>query len=276
MTSLVLGSVTDNLSWDQCKYWVNSLNRSGYDGDKLIVIFGENVQLANNFKQNGFEVCTFRALTPDEHVCATRFFIYYALLQERNDRYSSILATDVSDVVFQKNPQKFLEKNSYNTLICSSENIKYKDEMWGANNMRLAFGEPAYEKVKNNTIYNAGVIGGSQNVITDLFFMIHTLCENRPQHVPGGGAPDQAAYNLLLSTDQFKSKAMFVQHHAGWACQTGTVADPFKDYSKVNIDPNPLFEKDTVKTSVTALDYFIVHQYNRNPVWKKPIEEKYS
>ena len=271
---LVIGSAF-NLTWNQCKYWANSLNRSGFKGDKVIVIFGDNQDLVSKFKENNFEVYNLRSLNKDEHICAARFFVYYAILQERIGKYKKVIATDVTDVVFQRNPSEFFKDYWFDCIISSSENIKYKDEMWGAQNMTLAFGEAAYDKVKDNIIYNAGVIAGTQEYIKDLFFSIYTLCEGRPQHVPGGGAPDQAAYNLLLSTSPYKVITKFIEHDLGWACQIGTVADPNKDYSNVNVGSNPVFKDNMVKTSYDR-DFYIIHQYNRNLVWKKAIEEKYK
>lgn len=274
MNNLVIGSITSNLNWDQCKLWVNSLNQSGYKGDKLIVIFGDNQELEQKFQQNNFEVVSLRYLEQHEHVCVVRFFVYYAILKDRLDKYNFVLATDVMDVIFQKDPFEFLNRSGH-YIIASSENIKYKDEMWGANNVRTAFGDDGYDRVEDRSIYNAGVMAGPIKYMVDLYFLASKMCEGLPQQVPGGGGSDQAAYNLLLSTKPFIDITNFIGHDSGWACQVGTVADPYKDYSKVNIDPNPTFVDGTAKTS-TGVDYFIVHQYNRNPVWKRAIEEKYK
>lgn len=280
MKSLILGTATHNLSWDQCKYWVNSINKCGYEGDKLIVIFGDNKDLEQKFSDNGFEVVSLRQLEPQEHVCVVRFFIYYAILEQRKDKNNFVIATDVTDVIFQKDPNKCLytklvDNNNKKHIIASSENITYKDEAWGANNIKQSFGIEAYEKLKDISIYNAGVIAGKIDAICDMFFTILSLCNDKQQHIPGGGGSDQAAYNILLSTIPYKFITLFAGHDSGWACQTGTVADPYKDYSKVNIEANPIFENGIVKTS-SGIDYFIVHQYNRNPIWKQAIEERYS
>lgn len=279
MSSLVLGSITSDLTWDKCKFWVNSLNQSGYSGDKLIIIFGDNRELEQKFEQNNFEVISLRKLEPNEHVCVVRFYVYYAILQDRKEKYDFIITTDVTDVIFQKDPSKYvyfslIDSISTKHIISSSENIRYKDEVWGANNMRLAFGEEVYEKLKDISIYNAGVMAGKTEAMSDLFFSIYSLCTGKQQHVPGGGGSDQAAYNVLLSTIPYKLITRYVSHDSGWACQVGTVADPYKDYSRVNIEANPKFENGMVKTS-SGIDYFIVHQYNRNSMWKQSIEEKY-
>jgi len=274
MTDLVIGSAF-NLTWDQCKYWVNSINRSGFSGDKIICTFAGADELLIKFKENGFEVYDFRELQTGEHICSSRFMAYTAVIQQLKRNYRKIIATDVTDVIFQHNPSDFFDKFSGYNLIASSENIRYKDEPWGAQNMNLAFGQMAFERVKNNIIYNAGVMAGDHDLMLDMFFTITSMCSGKLQHVPGGGAPDQAAYNLTLSLLPFNNMTKFIGHDDGWACQVGTNADPTKDFSKVNITPLPKIEGDYVKTS-KGIDYFIVHQYNRNPQWKTIIENKYG
>jgi len=274
MKDLVIGAVT-NLSWDQCKYWVNSLNQSGFSGDKIICMFGSQPDLISKFKDNGFEVYVADSLQPHQHICSSRFYFYYSILNESHRQYNNVIATDVSDVVFQKNPSDYFDPDQYPALFASSENIKYIDEPWGANNVRLAFGDLAYLNVRHNIINNAGVIAGSHIYIKDLFFAISIMCDGRQQYVPGGGAPDQAAYNLMLTQKAYSEITNFVGHDQGWACQVGTTADPHKPFGQLNIEPNPIMDNGIVKTS-DGVEYYIVHQYNRNPQWKQVIENKFK
>jgi hypothetical protein len=274
MTDLIIGSAF-NLTWDQCKYWVNSINRSDFKGEKIICTFAGSPELMVKFKQNDFEVYDFKELSQGEHICSSRFMAYDAVIRHINKNYRKIIATDVTDVIFQHNPSNFFDKFSGYNLIASSENIRYKDEPWGARNMNLAFGPAAFERMKNKTIYNAGVMAGDQDLMMDMFFAITSLCSGKQQHVPGGGAPDQAAYNIMLSLLPFDNMTKFFGHDDGWACQVGTTADPAKDFSKVNITPSPKLAGNIVKTS-KGIDYTIVHQYNRNLAWKQVLEKKYG
>jgi len=274
MNDLVIGSAF-NLTWDQCKYWVNSLNRSGFDGDKIICTFAGSDELMSKFRENGFEVFDFRALEQGEHICSSRFMAYPLAIKQMGKQYRKILATDVTDVIFQRNPSDFFDEDDGYNILASSENICYKDEPWGAQNMNLAFGPMAFDRVKDKPIYNAGVMAGSHDLMLDMFFNITSMCSGKQQHVPGGGAPDQAAYNLTLSLWPFKQHTLFYDHESGWACQVGTTVDPSKDFSKVNLTPPPQMKEDTIVTSIGE-EYTIVHQYNRNPLWKQIIEQKYK
>lgn len=276
MKDIIIGAVY-NLNWDQCKNWVNSINQSGFDGHKAVCMFGENDSLIKQFNANDFEVYKFRDLITEEHICAARFSVYNMILDNTEGSIRNVIATDVTDVIFQKNPSMFLDKfnNEGEFIITSSENIKYKDEGWGAHNLNISFGVLAFERMKENTIINAGVMAGSYKIMRELFFAISAMCTNRNQHIAGGGGPDQAAYNLIMSLYPFQKYEQFIRHDEGWACQVGTTADPRKDYSAVNIDSTPILENNTVKTS-KGLDYYIIHQYNRNPSFKTVIDEKYK
>ena len=274
MRDLIMGSIT-RLGWDRCEHWVNSINKSGFDGDKIICIFGDHKDLVNNFKNNGFQVYNYRTLSDNENICVARFLAYNDILSKNKQKYRKVLATDVTDVVFQKNPTEFFDIIIEKCIIASSENIRYKDESWGANNMRLSFGDDAYGRMKDAVIYNAGVIAGEHQLIQDLFLAIYKMCENKPQHIEGGGGPDQAAYNYLLSLSQFKQTTKFIEHDIGWACQAGTNVDPHKDYSKTNVEILPKICDNEIVTSWDK-SYYIVHQYNRNPVWKQSIEDRFS
>lgn len=276
MKDAIIGAVY-NLTWDHCKNWVNSINRSGFDGHKVVCMFGENDDLISRLNDNDIEVYKFRDLVNEEHICAARFSVYNMILENLGEPVRNVIATDVTDVVFQKNPSLFLDKfeGQGEFIVTSSEDIKYKDEGWGAHNLNLSFGILAFEKMKENIIINAGVMAGSDRIMRDLFFAISAMCTNRNQHIAGGGGPDQAAYNLLMSLYPFKQHQEFIPHDHGWACQVGTTADPRKDYSSVNYSTKPVLENNTVKTQ-DGLDYYIVHQYNRNPQWKSAIDEKFK
>jgi len=275
MKDLIIGSIT-KLGWDSCSHWVNSINKSRFIGDKIICVFGQNDYLIEKFKENNFQVHLFRDLQPNENICVTRFFVYYSILKDIQTRYRTVIATDVTDVIFQSNPSEFFTHlNNEEYIIASSENVRYKDEIWGSNNMRLSFGDAILDRVKDNVIYNAGVIAGSHNLIQDLFLSIYTCCEGRPQNVPGGGGPDQAAYNYLLSMMPYSLVTKFINHDLGWACQAGTTADLRKPYENVSVDKLPKLLYNTIKTSQDK-DYVIVHQYNRNAEWNKIMKERFE
>ena len=55
MKDLVIGCTT-NYDWDKLKYWVNSLNKSGYQGDKVMVAFNIDYLTIQKLSEAGFQV----------------------------------------------------------------------------------------------------------------------------------------------------------------------------------------------------------------------------
>lgn len=275
MKNLVIGAGY-NLTWDQCKVWVNSLNRSGFTGDKILVYFGSNLPLFEKLKENGIVVAAFPSLTAAHNVCVMRFGAYHALLKSCKQEYNWVIATDVTDVVFQFNPEEMLHDLDYENHIASSENLKYSQEVWGKNNLMLSFGEDQYKYLENSTIYNAGVIAAQHRRMMDISNLIYQLSVTRLQHVFGGGGPDQAAYNFILNMDTINDNTGYFSHDSAWACQCGTTMVPNRpEYTQNGICPPPQFNGENVVTSRGA-PYFIVHQYNRVPELKEYFERKYN
>jgi hypothetical protein len=70
---------------------------------------------------------------------------------------------------------------------------------------------------------------------------------------------------------------LYKRSEDGWACQLGTTADPSKihQFKPLLLEPSPTIKDDIVTTS-KGTPYYIVHQYDRVPEWRKLIEVKYG
>lgn len=276
MSNIIVGAIT-GYDWDQIKFWINSLNNCGYDGQKILMCHNIDQNTMNKITGHGVQVCVVGGDV--ENVCVDRFKWYWQLLNLLNeDPNSLIVATDVRDVVFQSDPIKWIENNVYTPkVILSSEGIKYKDEVWGRNNFYESYGSEGYEQVANNVIINAGVMAGKISYIKDLFLQIYLTSRAAAyQHVPGGGGPDQAAYNLLMGSKPWYDSSRLASVDSGWAAQLGAMG-PQTPYQQqgVLVGNTPTFDGDFVNAA-DGSPYAIVHQYDRVPCWKQSIEEKYS
>ena len=282
MKDLVIGCTT-NYDWDKLKYWVNSLNKSGFEGDKVMIAFNIDYETIEKLSQAGFQVILpgkdnkqaqryeYQSSLP---VHVERFIHIYNYLNDHDD-YRFVITTDVKDVIFQQDPTKFLGMELPGSkLMFASESMKYKDEPWGNQNLLETFGPYFHERFKDNVIFNVGVLAGRGNVMKDLCSMIFVMSVNRPIPIV-----DQSTFNFMISQEPYKSIARYMRSEDGWACQLGTTADPSKidQFRPFLLEPSPIFEKESgkVKTS-TGKDFTIVHQYDRVPEWKKVIEEKYN
>lgn len=279
MRDLIIGCST-NYDWSKLKYWINSINQSGFDGDKVLILMNCDAETTMKVSEAGFKIIAFEG---DEHgnlkhssnlpVHVERFFHIYNYLCDNEYRY--VITTDVKDVIFQKNPVRFLEEylaGSTNKCIFSSESMLYKDEPWGDQNLLETYGKYLHEKFRDNEIYNVGVLAGKGYAMRDLAINIFTAAINRPIPIC-----DQSTFNFMISMEPYISSNLYLRSETGWAAQLGTTVDPSKIgqfYSKL-LEPSPIMENGIVKTS-TGKDFTIVHQYDRIPEWRKVIEAKYG
>jgi hypothetical protein len=278
MKDLIVGCAT-NYDWSKLKYWINSINRSGFEGDKCLILMNCDKETVSKISDAGFTIIAFNQdsngnLTYNSNmmVHVERFFHIYNILKDNLYRY--IITTDVKDVIFQKNPSEWLEKNLAHSedLVFSSESMKYKDEPWGNQNLLETFGPQIYEEFKNNTIFNVGVLAGRGYAMKDLMMNIFASCIGRPIKIC-----DQSTFNFLISQHPYLKSSMYTKSEDGWACQLGTTADPSKieQFRPFLLEPSPKLDEDKVVTS-EGIEYTIVHQYDRVPEWKKVIEAKYD
>ena len=278
MRDLIVGCAT-NYDWSKLKYWVNSINRSGFEGDKVLILMNCDKDTVKKISDSGFSIIAFNQdsngnLTYESSmmVHVERFFHLYQLLKDNLYRY--VITTDVKDVVFQQNPSVWLENNftDNDDLVFSSESMKYKDEPWGNQNLMETFGLQIYEDFKKNTIFNVGVLAGRGYAMKDLMMNIFASCMHRPIKIC-----DQSTFNFLISQHPYLKTSKYTKSEDGWACQLGTTADPSKieQFRPFLLEPSPKMVDDKVVTS-TGIEYTIVHQYDRVPEWKKVIEAKYN
>jgi hypothetical protein len=282
MQDLVISAIS-GYNFEKIKHWVNSLERTGYDGRKAMIVHNVTDDTIRKLQNRGFEIL----LTSDKRnanddgyhfadnfgyqVPHTRHYFHWLFLKNMKDiRY--VISTDV-DVVFQSNPSEWLEKNiGDKKLNYGCEGLKYKDESWGNQNMMECFGPVIHNYMKDTPIYNAGSMAGEHKTFVDYSLAVWLSIANS-QHP----TPDQAGVNLMLSLEPYKSITRFNDHDTNWACQCGTTVDPNKiDGFRPNLlSPEPYFDGEFVYNS-KGEKYVLVHQYNRVPEWKARIESKYE
>lgn len=280
MKDLIIGCST-NYDWSKLKYWVNSINQSGFVGDKVLILMNCDKDTVQKVSDAGFNVIAFQQ---DENgnlvyqsqlmVHVERFIHIYNTLRTQDYRY--VITTDVKDVIFQKNPVEWLEKNlneiHNEDLVFSSESIRYKDEPWGNQNLLETFGPMIHDHFKNNVIFNVGVLAGRGYAMKDLVLNIFLSSINRPIPIV-----DQSTFNVMISKHPYLKSGLYMNSEDGWACQLGTTADPSKieEFKPFLTEECPKMEGDKVVTS-KGREYVIVHQYDRVPEWKSIIEAKYG
>lgn len=294
---IIVGGAS-NYTWDDLKYWVNSIRKSGFDGDVAIVGTNMSKETIDKLTQNGVILSLYGK--QDEHgniIAPTnnaphveRFFYIWNFLKNLDPKdYMHIITTDTRDVVFQSNPTDFLyDRVLGHFLVCSSEGLRYKNEPWGNKNLHDTFGPFFHNMLKESMIYNVGTIAGHFEFVRDLMLMIFQMSVNRPIPIV-----DQAVFNFIINTQPYYMDTVFTTNNDGWAIQLGTTLEAVKagrgdlgiifnddpsKYEALYEDKQPVIREDgvVVTPAESAEPYVIVHQYDRVPALKKKIEELYG
>lgn len=292
---LIIGGAS-GYKYDDIKYWINSIQRSGFDGDIMLVTTNITVDELEKVAEKGVKILAYGQKDDDGNYTSNsqmpphveRFFHIWNVLNEVKEKYDFVITTDVRDVVFQMNPQTFLHmKDGTPDLVAAGEGLKYKDEPWGNGNYFQAFGPFFHNQMKENEINNVGVIAGTHEVVRDLMLMILQLSVNRPIPIV-----DQAVYNFLLSIGMFKDNTMFTSNDSGWAVNLGTtlgaIASGAGDIGQKN-DPTaqllyqakylcnqPTIDDDGIVSTSNGIPFRIVHQYDRVAGLAEKIRAKYD
>jgi hypothetical protein len=282
---LIIGSFT-NYDWDKIKYWCNSIDSSGFSGDKAMLVYNSDSATVRKLSEQNFKLFAFNQdpTTGDVFyqgqliIVVERFFHLHhflnQLLQQEDYRY--VIHTDVKDVVFQRNPSDWLTENMDDAkILASCESLRYQHEPWGDENLRNSF-PWVYDKMKNNPIWNCGVQAGVPTTMKDLWLAIYLLSVGS-QHTTKVHNPDQAAYNVLLNLEPYRSITKYVMSEHSWACQAGTSYDPAKmaTFKPHLLEPQPTWDGENACTSKGTM-HTVLHQYDRIPDWKSIVEKKYS
>jgi hypothetical protein len=263
MEYTIVGCIT-NYGVDDIKPFVESIEQSGYNGKKLMLVYDITSDTIEYLKSKGWDLYGSQL---EQHIIVQRFRDMYVLLQSLQT--DVIIWCDVKDIIFQKNPTEWLDKHMKGDILAFSESLIFNHDAWAHINAGTSF-PIEWEWLKFEEIYCAGTIVGKKDAIKDLFIDIYrwSLTTSNP-----GQLADQAAYNILLRLHQFKDKVQFVKQQEGFAAQL---------HLKIKFDKQHLCSEDlaTIENgNVTTTDgelFTIVHQYDRDLELKKLIQNKYK
>lgn len=296
---LIIGGAS-NYTWDDLKYWINSIKLSGFSGDVVLVATNIKKETIEKLTSEGIMLELYGKQQENGDIVAhsngaphvERFFYIWNYLKNNVSNYDFVISTDTRDVVFQDNPSAWLDENfthGYDGLIASSEGMKYEDEPWNNQNLHQAFGPYFHNYYKNMMIYNVGVLAGFPEQMRDLFFMIFQMSINRPIPVV-----DQVVFNILLNQEPYKKTTKFVCNQDAWAAQLGTTLEAVNSgagdlgmmikrdppmlnrYLENYKDKQPYITEDGIVINSNGQKFTIVHQYDRTHAWKDKIMKRYE
>lgn len=296
---LIIGGAS-NYTWDDLKYWVNSIKLSGFKGDVVLVATNIKKETIEKLTSEGIMLELYGKQQENGDIVAhsngaphvERFFYIWNYLKNNVSKYDFVISTDTRDVIFQDNPSAWLDENfthGHEGLIAASEGMKYEDEPWNNQNLYEAFGPYFYNHYKSMIIYNVGVLAGEPSQMRDLFFMIFQMSINRPIPVV-----DQVVFNILLNQEPYRQTTKFVCNQDAWAAQLGTTLEAIKSgagdlgmmikndpsaldkYLANYKDKQPKLTEDGIVVNANDQKFTIVHQYDRTHEWKDKIMKRYE
>lgn len=292
--SLIIGGAS-NYGWDQLKYWVNSIRKSGFEGDVVLVATNITKETIEKLTENGVMLSLYGDKQADGSFKAhsngaphvERFFYIWNYLHNSKEKYANVIMTDTRDVIFQDDPVKWLDYNLVdNFMVCSSEGLRYVNEPWGNQNLLETFGPFFHNMLKDKMIFNVGTIAGDHKYVEGFILTLFQMSINRPIPIV-----DQAVFNFMINTQPYNNDIMFTNNTDEWAIQLGTTLeavkagkgdlgfifsdDPIK-YQSMYEDNQPKIGEDGIVTTAGGKPFTIVHQYDRVPELKVKIEELYG
>lgn len=270
---LIIGAFK-NYDFEKLKPWVFSINEH-FTGDKVIISINSSKETNQKLADAGFIVVAAESKS-NMMFHMERFIHIYNFLKQNAHKYRYVLSTDVRDVILQSDPSVFMD-----SILSQSENLDYiaigegielQNEKWNRENVIKCFGPFFYEQIKNQEVYNVGILAGRSEPIRDLCAMLFQLSFNRADWVA-----DQAAYNMLLSWEPYKSKTYFVNLYYDWACNLHVTNKPdqLEEFGPYLMYVRPKF-KDGLVLNNYEKPYSIVHQYDRVPEINKYVLNKYD
>lgn len=281
---LVLGAAS-GYTFEQVRVWASSLERSGFAGDKAVVVGNAGRDLVEGLRARGVRVDTrwavaagdgYRHADPDyddEAISVDRFEMYWTFLASPDlPSYRRVILVDTRDVVFQSDPSAWLDRHLDGApMIAASEGVRYRDEEWNRGSMLEAFGPRLAAHTEGWTIVNAGTLAGEAGLLRDLCCNVHLACGGRRSRYA-----DQAALNLLLGLEPYASLARIDDGRLGWACQAETMVKQAAARELAGATPaaRPYLDGEVVRTP-QGRPYCLVHQYDRVPEWNARFERLY-
>ena len=202
-------SACANYTSDKIEQYVNSIDQSTFEGDKIMICYNLPQQTIDFLNKNQWK-CVESQLQGHPHM--KRLIDTWYVLEQNpfNEVYRYVITTDVRDVVFQSNISSWLDNFFYTGMewnngievIIASEGLTYNEEPWGKKNIHEGYGETYWEWIKDKEIGNVGIILGKAEGVKNLLQLNYLVSQaGNTQHFT-----DQSSLNLVIHNSLIKDK----------------------------------------------------------------------
>jgi hypothetical protein len=271
------------------KPWTESLEKSGFTGKKIVILYEPSEEIAEYFKANDFFVLVGKddGMT---HIATQRFRDYANLLSSEHGKdIDLVIHTDIRDVIFQRDPEKWLKDNigGYH-ILASGEGVTYRHEDWNGDGVQSHYGKEIFDEMIDEETLCSGIIAGRREAFIRLCQTVYELAffSNDP-----GGFADQHFYNVAIrkafsdvtkvsSADEswtinFGTMVSIPFNSPDWSTGPRTVYNSYERFRKGSYIENMLVPVPILKEkkvlNAEGLEYCIIHQYDRYEPWKEEI-----
>ena len=118
MKDIIIGGAS-NYTWNELRYWVYSIKKSGFDGDIALCMTNVTKETIDILRSKDVKLFLYGTSKSDgsyvyekkevSHV--ERFAHIFHYLSSTREKYRYVITTDTRDVIFQNNPSTWLENN---------------------------------------------------------------------------------------------------------------------------------------------------------------------
>ena len=261
---LIIGAVA-NYTKDKIVEYVQSINKSGFTGDKIMICYDLPNETMEYLNQNNW-MC-YEAQT-NGHPHMKRLIDMWQILETHITGYRFVITTDVRDVIFQTNPSDYLEEKYYygdrlsgwwekTEVFVASERLQYHKQEWNIKNIHEGYGNIYWEWIKNKEIGNVGIIAGKGTGVKALLMLNWLVSQaGDVRHYT-----DQSSLNLLIHNDLIKDKVTLVND---LCLQVGTLNEELDIRDGIVYNP------------ITNKPYPLIHQWDRNETLTKLFKTKWK
>lgn len=270
---LLLG-VFANQGFDWIEAYMASSKTCGFKGHKILLVWNLKPDVRQKLIEYGFELVDVSGSgnSNDWHTMHKNFYehrdvLAYNFIKERGHEFRYILWMDIRDLLFQSNPSTWLEHNlGDKKLVIATESYLIKNEQCNDDWCRKIFDAETYSSVREEEALNGGTFAGTPDVMLEVFRRTIEIASKTNE------IAEQAALNLIAREPEFKDITLIPRLEKGFA----VVGYGFGNLNKsLLLDPYPELREGVLYPQGKLEPFCIVHQYDRNREWKKPVGSKH-
>jgi len=198
----VLAGPTYVLKYPGIEAYLVSIEKSGFSGRKIMLVWNIHPITRKYLLQYGFEVIDVPNPIPQESFFHTRIRIVADYLPKHYQEFRYIFWLDIKDLILQSNPSVWMEENigSYK-LVGSTECVTIEQEETNQLWARTILGNSKYEEIKNEEVINGGTWAGESEMMMNVFQQVYAITKEYDGSFP----PCQPSINYVLRQEPFKS-----------------------------------------------------------------------